>query len=94
MSNRHSSTRKSSFVLCAVCVLAFTSCAGRLGNDALPSFCQRSAGLRGHKGRGGVQGRHLHQGRTSPRLRAFLKSTCLVLLRTGTPLAPLAQFAR
>lgn len=36
---------------------------------------------------------NLRKGHADPRLRAFLKSTCFVLLHAGTPLTPLAQFA-
>lgn len=74
-------------------VFVFTSHTGRLGHNTLPPLCLWNAGLWGYKGRRGVRAVDLRQGHANPRLRAFLKSTCFVLLHTGTPLAPLTQFA-
>lgn len=76
-----------------ICVFLFTFHAGCLVHGALFFLCLWSAGLWGYKARGGIRAVDLWNGCTNPRLRAFLKSTCFILLHTGTPLAPLTQFA-
>lgn len=82
----------SSFDLFSVFRL-FTSHAGSLDHDALSFLCLWCTGLRRNKGRRGVQVVDMWKWNTDPRLWAFLKSTCFVLLRTRTPLAPFAHFA-
>lgn len=80
-------------VLVSRALSVFTSRAGRLGHSTFPSLCLWSAGLWRYEGRGSVGAVYLRKGHADPRLWAFLKSTCFVLLHAGTPLAPLAQFA-
>lgn len=60
------------------------------GHNALPPLRLWSAGL--FKSGGRVCSVRLLKGNTNPKLGAFLKPTCFVLLHTWTPLAPLSQF--
>lgn len=89
----------SSSILPPVCIVLSVSLifplshTGRLGHNALHFLRLWSTGLRGYRRWGGVRAVGLQKGQTNPRLRAFLKSTCFVLLHTGTPWAPLAKFA-
>lgn len=73
--------------------LFFTSHTGGLGYSALPFLCLLNAGLWGAEGRLGDQAVDLLKGHADSRLRALLKAASFILLHTGTPLAPLAQFA-
>lgn len=74
-------------------VWMITSHTRGFGHSALPFLCPCNTGLWRYKGQRGIWALDLQKGHTGPRLRSFPKSTCFVLLHTGTPLAPLAKFA-